>query len=353
MGVEQSSVESVQEYYGKVLDSTDDLKTSACCSTDTVPQHHKEILSKIDDEVLSRFYGCGSPIPPVMEGCTVLDLGSGTGRDAYLLSSLVGQDGYVIGIDMTDEQLEVANRHIDGQMERFGFDRPNVEFRKGYIEDLKAAGVEDNSIDVIISNCVINLSLEKDKVFSEIFRVLKPGGELYFSDVYADRRISDELRNHPVLHGECLSGALYTEDFRRILADNGCHDFRTISSRPMTVDDPEIAKLCGDIQFYSITVRAFKLPDIEDRCEDYGQSATYNGGIEEMAEGFTLDDHHHFTLGEPMDVCGNTAMMIEETRYGKHFTVKGDRSEHRGLFDCGPEDCNTEAKEKAQALSCC
>jgi SAM-dependent methyltransferase len=287
-----------------------------------------------------------------MEGCTVLDLGSGTGRDAYLLSHLVGQDGYVIGVDMTDEQLEIARRHIDGHTERFGYSRPNVEFRKGYIEDLKAAGIEDNSIDVIISNCVINLSLEKDRVFSEIFRVLKPGGELYFSDVYADRRIDEALRRHPVLHGECLSGALYTEDFRRILSDNHCPDFRVMSSREMSVDDPDIAKLTGDITFYSITVRAFKLPGLEDRCEDFGQSAVYLGGIDEMPDAFDLDNHHRFVKGEPLRVCGNTAMMLEETRYGKHFTIHGDRSHHLGLFDCGPSSM-TAGAASAASMSCC
>jgi arsenite methyltransferase len=352
MKTESTSVESVKEYYGEVLDSTEDLKTSACCSLDAVPTRHQAILADIDDEILTKFYGCGSPIPPLIEGTRVLDLGSGTGRDAYLLSKLAGETGYVIGIDMTDEQLEVANRHVESQMSAFGFSKPNVDFRKGFIEDLKAANVEDNSIDVVISNCVINLSMDKPAVFAEMFRVLKPGGEIYFSDVYADRRISDELRDHPVLHGECLSGALYIEDFRRILADNGCPDYRVISSRKMTVDDPELAELCGDIGFYSITVRAFKLDTLEDRCEDYGQTVTYKGTIEDEADTFILDDGHVFPTGQPLSVCGNTDAMLRGSRYAAHFDFSGERGTHCGLFECAPTGCD-QPEQGSSSSSCC
>ena len=135
----------------------------------------------------------------------MLDLGCGTGRDSYILASLVGEQGHVIGIDMTDEQLIVANEHVPSMMEKFGFRQPNVDFRQGYIEDLQTPGIEDNSIDVVISNCVINLSPHKEEVFREIFRVLKPGGELLFSDVFSGQRIPAPLKDDPVLMGECLS----------------------------------------------------------------------------------------------------------------------------------------------------
>ena len=215
--------DSVKEYYGKVLQGNKDLKTTACCSTDSAPAHQKDILELIEDEILDRFYGCGSPIPDELDGKTVLDLGCGTGRDSYLVSKLVGPSGHVTGVDMTDEQLNVANRNLDQQMENFGFDKPNIEFKKGYIENLKELGIEDNSVDVVISNCVINLSPDKKAVYSEIFRVLKPGGELYFSDVFTDRRVPERLKDDPVLYGECLSGAMYTEDFRRMLASHRQH----------------------------------------------------------------------------------------------------------------------------------
>ena len=218
--------ESVRHYYGQVLQSSNDLKTSACCSIDAMPGYLKALLAGLHPEVLERFYGCGSPLPPALEGKTVLDLGCGTGRDCYLLSKLVGPTGRVIGVDMTPEQLEVAVRHRDWHAERFGY--ANVEFLHGHIENLAAVGIADNSIDVVVSNCVINLSPEKPRVLAEIFRVLKPGGELYFSDVFADRRIPAELRQDPVLLGECLGGALYWEDFRRILQDLGCPDVRIV-----------------------------------------------------------------------------------------------------------------------------
>lgn len=327
--------QGVQDYYSRVLSTNKDLQTNACCTADAFPERLKNILSSIDDEIIAKFYGCGSPIPPAIENCTVLDLGCGTGRDAYLCSKLVGQQGKVIGVDMTEEQLAVAKSHVDGQMERFGFAQPNIEFHQGYIEDLREIGIADDSVDVVISNCVINLSPAKDRVLSEIFRVLKPGGELYFSDVFSSRRIPAELQQDEVLYGECLSGALYPEDFRRLLAALNCPDVRKMSSSAITIENPELQRRLGQISFTSQTIRAFKISSLEDRCEDYGQVATYKGSIAECPTHFSLDDHHVFETGKPMLVCGNTAAMIEETRFAPHFSVQGDRSVHYGLFDCG------------------
>ena len=160
-------------------------------------------MPDIADEIVVRFFVCGSPIPPALTGATVVDLGCGTGRDVYVLSKLVGPTGRVIGVDMTPEQLAVAQKYQDEQAEKFGFEYSNVEFKAGYIEDVEELGIEDGTVDLVVSNCVINLTPFKDQVFSEIYRVLKPGGELYFSDVFCDRRMSDELRADPVLRGEC------------------------------------------------------------------------------------------------------------------------------------------------------
>ncbi|MBD9357306.1 methyltransferase domain-containing protein [Methylomonas albis] len=325
--------ESVQNYYGQVLKSSNDLKTSACCSIDAMPGYLKILLAGLHPEVLERFYGCGSPLPPALEGKTVLDLGCGTGRDCYLLSNLVGPTGRVIGVDMTPEQLEVAVRHREWHAEQFGF--ANVEFLHGHIENLHTVGIADNSIDVVVSNCVINLSPEKPRVLAEIFRVLKPGGELYFSDVFADRRIPVELRQDPVLLGECLGGALYWEDFRRILQDLGCPDVRRAKHNPISIDDPEVFAKIGMVKFESVTVRAFKMA-LEDRCEDFGQVAVYLGTIDQHPHSFDLDDHHHFETGRPLRVCGNTADMLALSRYGDHFQVLGDKLRHFGLFDCAP-----------------
>ncbi|MGQ0587535.1 MAG: methyltransferase domain-containing protein [Gammaproteobacteria bacterium] len=328
-----SITESVRQYYGRVLKSSADLKTSACCLTETLPPQVREVVKDLHPEVLERFYGCGSPIPPALEGITGLDLGCGSGRDCYVLSKLVGPNGRVIGLDMTDEQLAVARRHQGYHARKFGW--ANTDFRQGYIEDLAGAGIADASVDLVISNCVLNLSPDKPRVFRELFRVLKPGGELYFSDVFADRRIPAPLAQDPVLLGECLGGALYVEDFRRLLADAGCRDARTVSSASLALGDTGIQRKIGFVNFTSRTVRAFKLP-LEDRCEDYGQVATYRGTLAESSHAFDLDDHHHFVAGKPMLGCGNTADMVSRTRYAPHFQVTGDKTRHFGLFDCAP-----------------
>lgn len=350
MEATQTTLDHVREYYGTIVRNTGDLKTTACCTTEALPPHVRAVLSEIDGEILDRFYGCGSPIPPALEGCTVLDLGCGTGRDVYVASRLVGPDGFVIGIDMTEEQLAVARRHRDAQARRFGYDQSNADFRFGYIEDLAAAGVEDDSVDVVISNCVINLSPDKRAVLSEIFRVLKPGGELYFSDIFADRRVPAGVASDPLLYGECLGGAMYMEDFRRMLRDLGCLDYRVVTDAPVAVDDPELQERLGNVAFRSKTIRAFKLLDLlEDFCEDYGQVAYYAGTIREAPHRFVLDDHHVFETGRPMLVCGNTAAMLEATRYSGHFHVTGDRSVHYGLFDCSTPG----AAGEVSAASCC
>ena len=336
MKVSTKRVEGLKEYYGKILQTKKDLKTSVCCSTNSYPQHIREIVEEIYPEILEKFYGCGSPIPDALEGCTVVDLGCGTGRDVYIASKLVGESGKVIGVDMTDEQLEVARKYQDSQAEKFGFSKSNVEFKKGYIENLKEMGIEDNSADVVISNCVINLSADKRSVFSEIFRILKPGGELFFSDIFTSRRIPEELSTDPVLIGECIGGAMYVEDFRRLLRDLGCQDCRVFSERKIEATNDEIKAQLGMIELYSRTVRAFKLDCLEDICEDYGQVAYYLGTMPNNPVSFTLDDHHVFEKNKPMLVCGNSAAMVQETRFGKYFNVTGDRSVHFGPFPCGP-----------------
>jgi len=343
--------ENLQAYYGKVLGHSNDLQTNACCcNSDSVPPEVKEALKLIHREITDRFYGCGSPIPPLLEGKTVLDLGCGTGRDAYVLSKLVGESGHVIGVDMTDEQLETARKHIDHHTDHFGYTKANIEFRQGFIEDLAGIGIADDSVDIVVSNCVINLSPDKPSVFREIFRVLKPGGELYFSDIFADRRIPEALKNDPVLHGECLGGAMYIEDFRRLLIEVGCPDYRQTSEAVVTIDNPLLEARIGFANFTSVTVRAFKLASLEDICEDYGQLATYHGTIAGHAHHFDLDDHHRFYTDKPVLVCGNTAAMIQITRFADHFTVSGDRSTHFGPFDYTPTpDCNP----ATTANSCC
>lgn len=338
----------VQEYYGKTLQSSADLRTTACCSSAGMPLHLRELLARLHPQVRERFYGCGSPIPEALDGACVLDLGCGSGRDVYLLAQLVGANGRVIGVDMTAQQLAVAERHRDFHAHAFGHAQSNVEFRHGDLTDLAALGIADASVDVVVSNCVLNLVPDKVHAFAEILRVLKHGGELYFSDVFADRRLPPDLMADPVLVGECLAGALYVEDFRRLLARLGVADARICARSPIALTDPAIAARIGCARFESITWRAFKL-DLEDRCEDYGQVATYRGTLAHQPDAFVLDDHHRFETGRALRVCGNTADMLRATRYAAHFRIDGDRHTHLGLFECAPAATGA----TSTAPSCC
>ena len=325
--------ELVRAYYGETLQGSDDLKTDACCcTTATPPKYVLDVMDEIEDDIMMHFYGCGSPIPPALAGATVLDLGCGTGRDVYLCSKLVGPAGRVIGVDMTEQQLAFARRYEARQMERFGFAQSNVEFHQGFIEDLTAIGIEDDSVDVVISNCVINLSPFKDQVFAEIARVLKPGGELYFSDIFSDRRVPPKFYDDPVLRGECLSGALYLEDFRRILAKHGINAFYDVETSELHVGDFQIATKLGCIGFASHTVRAIKC-DLEDREENYGQVATYLGTMPENKRYFDLTDQVRLIKGKPVAISGNMAAMLSASRYAPHFEITGTRTHHVGAYD--------------------
>ena len=331
----------VATYYGETLQTSDDLKTSACCTPNALPKAVKDVLRSVPDEIKAKYYGCGSPLPAGIEGLRVLDLGSGSGRDCYVASALVGPRGTVTGVDMTDAQLDVAKSHVEEYTANvLKYDAPNMRFVKGQIEYLDEAGIEDGSVDLIISNCVINLSPGKARVLSEAYRVLADGGEFYFSDVYCDRRLPQHVRENEVLYGECLAGALYIEDFKRLCAAAGFLDARVLEGHPIEIKDPALKEITGNAKFYSITYRLFKLPGLmETLCEDYGQIATYKGTIPGHTHSYALDDHHVFETGKPMLVCGNTAGMCGEkgmSWLAKHFDVVGNRNTHFGLFDCSP-----------------
>ncbi len=343
----------VKDYYGRHLHSSDDLRTSACCDASEPPDWLKPLLARIHPDVLSRYYGCGLVCPPLLEGCRALDLGCGAGRDAFLLAQLVGPTGAVVGVDMTEEQLAVANRHREHHRRSFGYARDNVSFIQGYIEELDQLPLEASSFDVIVSNCVLNLSPDKEAVLRGVFSLLKPGGEFYFSDVYADRRVPAAVRNDPTLYGECLGGALYWNDFLNLARRNGFGDPRLVADRPLGVIDGELTARVGNLRFYSATYRLFKLADLEPACEDYGQAVIYRGTIPHHEARFVLDKHHDIEAGRVFPVCGNTWRMLHETRFREHFHFIGDFERHYGLFEgCGgglPFDCEA----TAGPASCC
>ena len=323
--------EQVRRYYEEVLRDSDDLSTDACaCATAAPPRYVLDALKNVEPEVVEHFYGCGSPLPPALEGATVLDLGCGTGRDVYIASQLVGEKGKVIGVDMSASQLDFARRFEDAHMQRFGYAQSNVEFLQCFIEDME--GIADASVDVVISNCVVNLSPFKEQLFSEVFRVLKPGGELFFSDVFCDRRVPEGFYDDPVLRGECLSGALYIEDFRRMLAECGVRAFYEVAKEELHIGDFRIATKLGFATFYSYTIRAVKSDAFEDVEEDYGQTATYLGTMSENPRYFDLSSEVRCIKGREVAISGNMAALLADSRYAPHFRI-APAGAHVGRYD--------------------
>lgn len=343
--------DQVREYYGRILQSTKDLKTSACCTAGRPPEYLQEALSRVPESVMNRYYGCGNPIPTGIKGLTLLDLGCGSGRDCYIASQWIGSSGRVIGLDMTEEQLKVARdakKEFESASDLADGLAP-IEFLSGNMEFMcppdQSGPIQPESVDIVISNCVVNLSPRKDLVLQSVYRALREGGEFYFSDVYCDRRLPDSVRQHKVLWGECIAGAMYVEDFKELAREIGFRDPRQLSIREIPIEDSEFQRILGGARFYSITFRLFKLKDLELRCEDYGQIGYYNGGIEGAVNSYKLDKGHEFVKNKPMLICGNTASMLENSWLRPYFTVQGDKTTHYGLFDCSGASAASETEK--------
>lgn len=347
--------ETVQTYYGETLQSSADLQTNACCTPSDMPEHLKVVLAKLHDDVLTRYYGCGLIAPQDLHGMRILDLGCGAGRDVYALAGMVGESGQVVGVDMTSAQLDVARAHQDFHAQAFGYARSNVAFHQGYIETLDQLDLDPASFDIIVSNCVLNLATDKAAVLRGALHLLKPGGEMYFSDVYADRRIPQALAEDEVLYGECLSGALYWNDFLGMAKTAGFNDPRLVTHRPLDIENPVLQARVDPIKFVSATYRLFKLPALESDCEDYGQAVIYKGSVEHSPHRFALDDHHLMQTGKVFPVCGNTWMMLKDTRFARHFDFIGDFASHYGIFEgCGGDSPFLDsASPQSAAVPCC
>ncbi|GKY91100.1 hypothetical protein MPSEU_000082800 [Mayamaea pseudoterrestris] len=362
-----STRQVVSKYYGETLKTSADLQTNACCTGASPPTHIRDLLKNIADETKAKYYGCGLCLPNYnLEGARVLDLGCGAGRDVYLASQLVGASGSVAGVDMTHEQLQSAKDFQDYHADKFGY--KNTEFYQGYLETLlDIPELEPNTFDVIISNCVINLCTDKPAVLKACYELLKPGGELYFSDVYTNRRVPMALQKNALLWGECLSGALYWNDFEALAKQAGFNDPRLVEDSPITIQNKNVAALVdqeghGGLEFYSATYRLFKLPELEPACEDYGQAVIYKGTIPRFNSSWTLDKHHTMETGRVFAVCGNTYKMLRENpRLAPHFDFIGTWDRHYGLFEgCGgglPFNKSTSNRggkgDVAAAASCC
>jgi SAM-dependent methyltransferase len=260
---------------------------------------------------------------------------------------------------MTDQQLEVSKKHVEDYTKNvLKYEKPNMQFFKGYIENI--SGIKEiakESVDVVISNCVINLCPNKRLVLEEVYKILKFGGEFYFSDVYSNRRLPENVTKNETLYGECVAGAVYINDFIKFCKEVGFTDPRELSRRELKFESDEdsdektkLIELLGEAKFYSITYRLFKLKNLEPNCEDYGQYAVYLGNIAESPNGYKLDDHHFFEKNKPELVCGNTAAMLEETWLKPYFKVYGNKIVHYGQFPCVPPK---KTESECSGGSCC
>jgi ubiquinone/menaquinone biosynthesis C-methylase UbiE len=329
---------------------------SLCCPV----QYDRRYLEIIPQEVIERDYGCGDPSKYLHPGETVLDLGSGTGKICFIAAQVVGATGRVIGVDMTDEMLEVARRNAPIVAERIGF--ANVEFRKGRIQDLaldldrldaelKRRPIQDaasylaveeltdelrvreplvanDSVDVVVSNCVLNLvdPGSKPRLFAEIFRVLKMGGRAVISDIVSDEEVPDAMRNDPELWSGCISGALTEEGFLKAFEAAGFYGIELLKF------DMEPWRVVGGIEFRSITVQAYK--GKQGACFERNQAVIYKGPFREVLD----DDGHRLQRGVRTAVCDKTFQLYRRAPYATSFEFVEPR-EAVPLEGAGPFNC--------------
>jgi arsenite methyltransferase len=232
--------EAVREHYAERIKSNSSCcgpSASGCCSTDS-SLYPGDLIATLPDGESSVSYGCGDPITlaSLLPGQTVLDLGSGAGLDCFFAAKKVGDTGHVIGVDMTPEMIERAR----SSAERLNLQ--NVEFRQGYLEDLP---VESNTVDVIISNCVINLAPDKSKVFAEAFRVLKPGAKLAVSDIVTDGPLPEPIKKSLSAWAGCVAGAVEVKDYIRMMETVG---FTNISILPVYFDQETVDSALKDMK---------------------------------------------------------------------------------------------------------
>ena len=353
-----------------------------CCPVDYNPEY----LKAIPQEVIDRDYGCGDPSKYLRAGETVLDLGSGTGKICFIAAQVVGAQGKVIGVDMTDEMLEVARRNAPVVAERIGYS--NVEFRKGRIQDLsldlekldqelKARPINDaasflradglaqelrvkhplvasDSVDAVVSNCVLNLVEAKAKrsLFEEIFRVLRKGGRAVISDIVCDEEVPEHLQNDPELWSGCISGALTEEGFIEAFSAAGFYGVQILKR------DEKPWQTVEGIEFRSVTVEAFK--GKQGACFERNQAVIYRGPFKEVLD----DDNHRMERGVRYAVCDKTYNLYRKAPYQQFFELVEPLSdiplEAAQPFDCSrtalrhpKETKGQDYNATAEASNCC
>lgn len=345
---------SVRDRYARGAQAQE---AALCCPVDYDPQY----LEAIPDAVLERDYGCGDPSRHLAEGETVLDLGSGTGKICFIASQVVGPEGRVIGVDMTTEMLDVARGAAPEVAERIGFE--NVEFRRGRIQDLaldldlldralerapatdaeslasanaiadrlrrESPLIADGSVDVVVSNCVLNLvdQTSKAQLFSEIYRVLADTGRAVISDIVSDEPVPEAMQEDPELWSGCVSGAMTEVGFLAAFERAGFHGVRIIERQ----DEPW--QTVEGIEFRSVTVEAFK--GKEGPCWELNQAVIYKGPFKEVLD----DDGHRMERGARYAVCEKTYRLYGRAPYADHFVFVEPR-EAIPLEDAEPFDCS-------------
>ncbi len=304
----------VREFYGAAAAQP---QADLCCPT----KYDATAVAHIPQGVLDRFYGCGSPmeLAAVAAGETVVDLGSGAGIDVFIAAKLVGATGSAIGVDMTDAMLAVANESRPKVGAALGYDV--VEFRKGYLE---AIPVDGKTADLITSNCVINLSPDKARVFEEMWRILKDHGRIVVSDIVSEREIPPHLKVNPRLWGECLVGALTQEQFLAQLERAGFYG--------LTVLRKTYWKDVEGHPFFSITVQGFKYEKTAG-CVYQGHRAVYLG----PAKAFVDEEGHLFPRNEAYEVCTDTVAKLSRPPYAGRFAILEPGEERVGYACCGPD----------------
>ncbi|KAM3615584.1 uncharacterized protein V6R79_004382 [Siganus canaliculatus] len=311
---------NVKDYYSRQLQSTEDVQTSApACARRPVTKSVREALDLVHPDVSKRFFGCGLPFPSKLAGCKVLDLGSGSGRDCYAFSKLVGENGYVTGVDMTESLVTLARQYLEYHQKTFGYKEPNVSFVQGYMEKLSESGIKSDSVDVVISNCVICLCPDKRVVMQEAYNALKEGGELYFSDMYSDKVIPDSMKQDPALWGEGLSGCLFWQDLISLARSVGFSTPQLVSSTIIVVQQDELHKKAAGFRYASVTYRMFKLPKNQVLRK---ATVTYKGTLADFPEKLDFDSSHSFKTGEAVEVDGEMAAVLQSSRFSADFQIQ-------------------------------
>jgi radical SAM protein with 4Fe4S-binding SPASM domain len=289
---------AVREFYGH---AAEEPQAELCCPV----QPNAEDLAHIPKEVVERFYGCGSPVTAaaLQLGETMIDLGSGAGIDCFIAAKKVGSTGRVVGIDMTDAMLKIANDCQPRVASALGWDV--VEFRRGFLETIP---LDDGTADVVTSNCVINLSPDKPRVFREIWRVLRDHGRAVIADIVADREVPPKMRADGKLWGECISGALTEEAFLAAIERAG---FYGVSILKKT-----FWKDVEGCHFFSVTVRGYKF-EKKAGCTYIGQYAIYLGPLKAALD----EEGHLFPRGTPIEICTDTAAKLSHAPYAASFAI--------------------------------